>query len=164
MLALDQALDNIDAERRNDTQALIAQINSQVVAFPARLDRKPVATNRSRTLRWAALGASALAACAGIFWIQHLVGWTDYGTATSEQRTFVLADGSVIELNTQSRVSVRLTAKAREVRLIEGEALFRVHHDAARPFRVYAGSATIEDVGTQFNVRNRPDGTIHCSS
>jgi transmembrane sensor len=62
-------------------------------------------------------------------------------------------------LNTGSRVALRLTAQTREVRLLHGEALFRVHHDAARPFRVYTPDALIQAVGTQFNVYSRPDGT-----
>lgn len=160
MLTLDQALEDIDAERRHDTQALIAQIENTVVSFPERRPRKPAAQTRSRTLRRAAFAACVLAACAGLFWARQAVGWKEYQTATSEQRTFVLPDGSVIDLNTHSRVAVRLNATTREVRLIEGEALFRVHHDAARPFLVYAGNARIEDVGTQFNVRSRRDGTF----
>jgi transmembrane sensor len=37
---------------------------------------------------------------------------------------------------------------------LEGEALFRVRHDAARPFRVRAGGVVAEDLGTEFVVRH----------
>jgi transmembrane sensor len=36
---------------------------------------------------------------------------------------------------------------------LDGEALFRVRHDAQRPFRVRAGRAVTEDLGTEFTVR-----------
>jgi len=45
------------------------------------------------------------------------------------------------------------------VRLVQGEALFEVAHDAARPFVVRAGNALLKDVGTQFNVDIRSNGT-----
>jgi transmembrane sensor len=62
-------------------------------------------------------------------------------------------------LNTHSRVALRFSNQLREVRLLQGEALFRVHHDATRPFRVYTADAVIQAVGTQFNVYERADGT-----
>jgi transmembrane sensor len=86
-------------------------------------------------------------------------GWKEYATATGEQRAFELEDGSVLHLNTHSRIALRLSRQVREVRLLQGEALFRVHHDSARPFRVYTSDAVIQAVGTQFNVYNRADGT-----
>jgi transmembrane sensor len=43
---------------------------------------------------------------------------------------------------------------------LEGETLFRVHHDASRPFRVYTDDAVIQAVGTQFDVYERNDGTV----
>jgi len=45
---------------------------------------------------------------------------------------------------------------ARDVKLIEGEALFEVHHEA-RPFRVFTRDAVIRDIGTRFNVHSRAD-------
>nr|WP_263282718.1 FecR domain-containing protein [Sphingomonas nostoxanthinifaciens] len=36
--------------------------------------------------------------------------------------------------------------------LDRGEALFRVRHDPARPFRVQVGEAHVEDVGTVFDI------------
>jgi transmembrane sensor len=41
------------------------------------------------------------------------------------------------------------------VRLEGGEALFQVAKDAARPFVVHAGNASVRAVGTEFNVRMR---------
>jgi transmembrane sensor len=76
----------------------------------------------------------------------------EFSTALGEQRSVLLADGSRATLNTASTIEVTLKKGRREVRLVHGEALFEVAHDAARPFVVRAGNALLEDVGTQFNV------------
>ena len=65
----------------------------------------------------------------------------------------------MVHLNTRSRVEVNFTGAARDIRLLEGEALFTVARDPARPFTVYAGTNIIQAVGTQFNVLRRPSGT-----
>lgn len=83
----------------------------------------------------------------------------EYRTALGEQRSVLLADGSRATLNTASTIEVIVQKGRREVRLVQGEALFDVAHDAARPFVVRAGNALLKDVGTQFNVNMRPNGT-----
>jgi len=76
-----------------------------------------------------------------------------YATTVGEQRSIVLADGSIAELNTRSRVHLHFTSTAREAMLNEGEALFHVAKDAKRPFRVYSGSTIVQAIGTEFTVR-----------
>jgi transmembrane sensor len=108
----------------------------------------------------AAAVSTVIAVLAAWAFVAHgTYGWKEFATATGEQRAFELEDGSVIHLNTGSTIAWRFKGQTREVRLLHGEALFRVHHDAARPFRVYTPDALIQAVGTQFNVYNRPDGT-----
>jgi transmembrane sensor len=82
-----------------------------------------------------------------------------YVTATGDQQSIKLRDGSLVQLNTHSRIEATYSAGARQVRLLEGEALFIVAQDPARPFRVYTDSATIQAIGTQFNVYRRVNGT-----
>ena len=82
-----------------------------------------------------------------------------YKTAIGEQRSILLADGSRVTLNTASTIEVTLRKDRRLVRLIEGEALFDVAHNAVRPFEVRTGRAVLSDVGTQFNVDVRSNGT-----
>jgi transmembrane sensor len=67
----------------------------------------------------------------------------------------VLEDGSVIDLNTNSDVRVRLQAERREVKLLRGEGRFQVAHDSHRPFVVTAADASVRAVGTAFSVRLR---------
>jgi transmembrane sensor len=82
-----------------------------------------------------------------------------FRTALGEQRSVLLADGSRVTLNTASTIEVISQRGRREVRLVQGEALFEVAHEATRPFVVRAGNALLRDVGTQFNVDMRSNGT-----
>ncbi|RME67123.1 MAG: DUF4880 domain-containing protein [Alphaproteobacteria bacterium] len=76
-----------------------------------------------------------------------------YQTKIGESRLVRLADGSIIELNTASRIAVRMTAHARTLTLERGEAYFVVAKDRARPFIVAADGAYVRAVGTEFNVK-----------
>jgi transmembrane sensor len=71
-----------------------------------------------------------------------------------------LEDGSVVELNTNSKVRTHFSPKLREVQLLSGEAAFKVAKNPARPFRVSAGSTQIVAVGTEFNVYARQSKTV----
>ena len=77
---------------------------------------------------------------------------TIYATKVGEQQEHLLLDGSTITLNTGSRVEVDFRDDQRRVRLLEGEALFDVAHDATRPFLVFAGDGIVRAVGTAFVV------------
>ena len=81
-------------------------------------------------------------------------------TAVGEQRAVRLKDGSVLHLNTDSRVEIRFNDATREVRLTQGEAMFTVERDVHRPFRVITNAITVEALGTQFNVRRRASDTV----
>ena len=81
--------------------------------------------------------------------------WQEYATAVGEQRTVALADGSVVTLNTRSHILVRFSERRREIRMQDGEAIFKVRRDTRRPFRVYTHKSFVQAVGTQFNVYQR---------
>ena len=72
-------------------------------------------------------------------------------TGAGERQTVTLADGSSIELNGKTRITLR-NAYPREVALESGEALFTVVHNDADPFLVEVGGATVRDAGTVFNI------------
>jgi transmembrane sensor len=61
-------------------------------------------------------------------------------------------------LNAHTRIEVDYSKQLRHLTLVEGEALFVVGRDPARPFRVAAGMATIQALGTQFNVYRHEGG------
>ncbi|PHR56836.1 MAG: hypothetical protein COA43_13345 [Robiginitomaculum sp.] len=75
-----------------------------------------------------------------------------FKSSIGEQQKQTLADGSTITLNTDSHIEVDFTANQRNVRLIKGEALFVVAHDASRPFLVFAKDGIVRAVGTEFSV------------
>jgi transmembrane sensor len=83
-----------------------------------------------------------------------------YATALGEQRSLALNDGSTVQLNSLSRIRFRYTEKERTVYLLQGQALFHVAKDAARPFIVYVGQTRVRAVGTQFDVYRKANGTI----
>lgn len=74
-------------------------------------------------------------------------------TQIGEQYRAALPDGSQVELNTASRVAMRFSPKARDLRLEAGEVLFAVAHDPARPFTVHTPLGDVRAVGTVFSVR-----------
>jgi transmembrane sensor len=61
-------------------------------------------------------------------------------------------DGSIIHLNTNSRIETEFSDEKRIIKLIQGEALFVVAHDPERPFIVYAGNRLVQAIGTKFVV------------
>ncbi|TFI58597.1 DUF4880 domain-containing protein [Sphingomonas parva] len=72
-------------------------------------------------------------------------------TRPGESRTIALDDGSRIEINGASRVTLDRD-RPRYAALDRGEALFRIVHDETRPFEVDAGESVLRDLGTVFNV------------
>jgi transmembrane sensor len=83
-----------------------------------------------------------------------------YSTSVGELRSITLADGSVVELNTQSSLRTRFTEQERRVELLQGEAMFRVAKNRSRPFRVASGSLDVVAVGTAFNVYQQSSRTV----
>jgi len=82
-----------------------------------------------------------------------------YNTAIGEQRSISLSDGSVVHLNTSSEIHIQYTDNERVITLLNGEALFKVAHNPEKPFRVYAGTAIAEAIGTMFNVHRQINKT-----
>lgn len=81
-----------------------------------------------------------------------------YATARGQQVRVELPDGSTLVLDTATQAETRLYRDRREVRLLEGQALFSVQADAAQPFHVFAGGLRITVVGTRFSVRHTRNG------
>lgn len=119
-----------------------------------------VAPRRPSAWRPAALAASlaAVLAAGALTWPgADLVGHRTFQTEIGARETVPLADGSKVELNTQTHLRATVTKRTREVWLDRGEAYFEVAHDASRPFVVHAGAKTITVLGTKFLVRRSGD-------
>jgi transmembrane sensor len=126
--------------------------------------RDGLATRRVRPDRrgiFVGFGAVAAAAAAAVVLLPQMqVAETQsFVTARGEHRTVQLADGTKIDLDAGTRLSVRLARDGREVTLTEGQAVFDVTPDARRPFQIAAGDRMVRVVGTQFDVRRR-DGKL----
>jgi transmembrane sensor len=101
-----------------------------------------------------ALAASTLVGLLGALWVyQQHFSWQRYETPIGGFSRIVLEDGSVVDLNTDSAMRVRLDSGRREIQLDRGEGRFQVAHDARRPFTVAAADAAVRAVGTAFTVR-----------
>lgn len=179
-MAWDVALDQMDPNHEIDLDELMARMSANVV--PVRRD-SDLANSRHQAhpIGWSPLGWSltgwsltgwsrtvGFGVIATVF-VAVFLGWSgiaqrllnpnQFETAVGEQRAIELGDGSVIHLNTQSQVRVAFSEKARDVYLNVGQAIFKVKHDATRPFRVHVGHAIVQAIGTQFDVHRLADRT-----
>lgn len=112
--------------------------------------------------RRAVVGLAIAAAIAGI------IGFTALDetqkpqileTGAGERRMIALEDGTRIHLNGATRIIID-GEERRQLKLERGEALFAVVHDPANPFRVEAGSAVVQNLGTVFNVVHEGDRVV----
>ncbi len=152
-------------------EALIDQAQSNVLPIADQgeglspTNTRTPATGSGHRHRWRGLGLVAVvlvAVSVGVaigFWPSSDAP-RQYVTGLGEQRAIVLEDGSVVQLNTNSIVNVHFDADRRDVTLLQGEAIFDVKKDAARPFRVQSGGITVQAIGTRFNVHRQDDETV----
>lgn len=80
----------------------------------------------------------------------------DYYTAIGEVRSVVLYDGTRVDLNTDSAITVSYSSGERRVQLLRGEAFFDVAKNSARPFIVAEGAWRATALGTRYSVRAVP--------
>jgi len=132
-------------------------------AAPQVLDGLSDAASQERPSRlafrraWMTIGglAAAAAVAVAITPLSVFVPETlTFATAKGEHRQIRLADGSTVELNGGSKLTVTMARNERRLTLPEGEALFDVAPDKARPFLIAAGDRTVRVVGTRFDVRH----------
>jgi transmembrane sensor len=155
--SIDQGLSQVDPQRRCDIEALLAQIQPTMTALPVAESPKRVTFSRRGALYRIAAGLATVA-LVGWLWLAREPSTQQFVTTIGEQRAIQLEDGSLVHLNARSSIELNFSATARDVKLIEGEAMFEVHHDEQRPFRVFTRDAVIRDIGTRFNVHSRSDG------
>ena len=81
----------------------------------------------------------------------------EFGTGPGETEMVRLADGTVIRLGPDSRLSAATGETTRDATL-HGEAFFAVTTDAGRPFRITTAAGTAQVLGTRFHLAARADG------
>ncbi|WP_129774524.1 FecR family protein [Peristeroidobacter soli] len=159
--------DGLDAGQQLSSARLLVAIQSEENVVPIAAGvRTPPARRRSedgpgtrrRYLAAAAVGGVLIAV--GLVATLTLGRAPAYATDAGEQRTLALADGSVVTLNSRSRIRVRMSAHQREIDLLEGQALFKVAKDPDRPFIVGSDRTYVRAVGTQFDVYRKDSGIV----
>lgn len=110
--------------------------------------------------KWLALAASLLLLLfgGGVLHYSLAPRHMTYETVIGGHSKVPLADGSRLELDTDTKVRTEIMADQRKVWLDRGEVYFEVAHDTSRPFVVWAGTRKITVVGTKFAVRHTDDG------
>jgi transmembrane sensor len=140
---------------------------------PSMADRPWARPWANRTWLLRAAATIVLAAGAGMLWrasrapapttlgsVSPRVG-IEMRTRAGERRTLDLSDGSRVTLGAASILRVKQDfGKAGRHVYLEGQALFRVRHDADRRFVVHAAGTVSEDLGTEFDVRAYPGDSV----
>ena len=152
-------LNDVDIRDLVDVRALAQLPAAEVVNLFDELGTKQTAVccgagdsiRRRRAVAWGIAATVACAVVGGAYvWISP--SSILYTTVVGEQHSSKLEDGSLVILNTDSKVKVRYTSSHRDLQLLQGEALFDVGGDARRPFVVEAGDVAVTALGTRFNV------------
>ncbi|WP_129781584.1 FecR family protein [Peristeroidobacter soli] len=149
----------LEAPRGGELDALIARVIAENNVVPLATSKPTTSVRREprSRVRRLAIAASVVLAVGTLAW------WArpeSYSTRIGEQRSIALADGSVVQLNSQSQLRVRFSKNQRLVELSRGQALFEVFKDASRPFIVVSDGASVKAVGTQFDVNHHKQGIV----
>jgi len=115
---------------------------------------------RRRLISAGGIAASAAAAIGLALYLPRNAAESEFSTAIGQIREVVLADGSVVFLNTDTKIEVRFTENIRSISLLRGEAQFDVAKNLKRPFIVSAGDTRVRAVGTSFTVSKLPQKPI----
>jgi ferric-dicitrate binding protein FerR (iron transport regulator) len=87
-------------------------------------------------------------------------GWNTLTVPAKLDYRVELPDGTIVWLNSTTRMRFPFAfAGSREI-YVEGEAYFKIAPDAARPFIVHSGNSRIQVLGTEFNLNNYTSGTM----
>lgn len=117
---------------------------------------------RKRAPLWAAAASVSLLLTALFLWPKNPLMNKTYATKGGETKSITLPDGSQVTLNGNSTLTLPRNwenEQSREVWL-EGEGFFSVRHTAAhKPFIVHTDDINVEVLGTEFDVKKRPDKT-----
>ena len=158
-LSPDLLLERARAEDRAAAESRVAEIRSPPRPAPAR--------------RWqlaaACIAALGVVSVGGFLWRDWQVTrvpapvaatTAHFETRHGEQMRRRLPDDSMLELNTDTAVTVTYSEKERRLVIERGQAGFEVAHNPQRPFRVFGGSAQVVAVGTKFDVYVQQDATV----
>lgn len=122
------------------------------------IDQHHSTVSRKPGRRRAGFALAAVLLLASGLWIHNDPAfYADHYTRVGEQRSLALTDGSIVQLNTDTTVSLDFAPEIRRVILHRGEAYFSVAADAQRPFEVSTDFGTVRALGTAFSIRTGED-------
>ena len=130
---------------------------SQSSHYDSRRSRLSSAAVWTKAAPVIAVLAAALAFFVSKSW-SSLAERKEFVTQPGQRAAIQLNDGTEVHLNVDSRLVLSqggFSNNRREVRL-EGEAYFDVKHADSRPFRVHTEDASVEVLGTEFNLKAYP--------
>ena len=153
-------------QRMESTLARFSTLPREVVGATSLALRNTSARKKSWRSR-----ATTFAISATIGTISVLAGWQGYRdsdwsadalTAVGEVRAQRLADGSHLQLDTDTAADIDFSASERLIRLRRGQILIETSADPApahRPFSVDTAEGRITALGTRFSVEQEAGGT-----
>jgi len=135
---------------------------------PSSLPDRHVAPKRYRLFTWPRFQLAGLAAMFLLiisilifrseitnYWNLIMGEEITYYTEIGETQKITLKDGSRLEINGHSSVTVCFTKWRRKVELPEGEVFFQVAYNPQTPFEVRSHQGMVRVLGTSFHVRSR---------
>jgi transmembrane sensor len=142
---IDEQPDNVVLLRDDDERSSEQAINPPEV--------------RSRVRFWAIAASTCMVAILGAWFALGLRGDV-IESRQAERRQVMLEDGTVVQLEPETRLRVKYEEKLRRVELEHGRALFRVTKNPQRPFVVSADQTSVRAVGTAFGVESNSRGVV----
>ncbi|MEG0244279.1 MAG: FecR domain-containing protein [Pseudomonas sp.] len=137
------------------------RVRAQLGLLPQQLAMGTLNRERRQVIKQ--LLALAIVAPLGYAGYRQLVPQQAYATRVGQRKQLTLADGTVLDLNTDTAVDVDFDAHQRLISLRRGEILvdsgpdtLSAHH---RPLRVASEQGLMEALGTRFVVRQREGAT-----
>lgn len=134
----------------------------QVQGLAAAAPRRSASWTRP-LLRWSLAASPLLLVLGLVFGPRVQPTWqnlnSDFHTAIGTAQAHTLSDGSVLQLDTDSAVRVRMSDNRRDIELLRGRLAIAVAKDASRPLHVTAGGVDAMAVGTRYVVNRADTGT-----
>lgn len=103
---------------------------------------------------WMSAALAPILLLVALIWTPH--AWQDWRsdihTTAGALRVERLSDGSILQLDTDTAVSLPFAADRRDIELLRGSLAVEVAKDPAHPFRVHCAGIEARAVGTRFVV------------
>lgn len=137
-----------------DVDLLLSGGREQLKALFPMPPRRPRLARVPRKSRRIAL-AVGLLAVASAWLIDPAYRQESYASPAEARQQLMLADGTRVDLDVDSRIRVHWHLRSRQVELLAGRALFSVSPAWVRPFEVAADTFRVRVLGTRFEVRRQ---------